>query len=344
MLYAKASLINDRYQYTDPAVQLTAGGSVMQYYQEAGWRQRLSANSKLLVFVPVQLSWLPTGVDSQRQSRVAIASAYSISTLHSRLEASVQARAERINTTNIFLPGAGLSFYAMRWMRLQANAQRTYRMPTLNELYYFPGGNSSLRPEQGWSEDAGYVVHIEKERWTLRQGTSVFNRNIDDWILWLGGAIWTPHNIASVHSRGAETDSRATYSTGNWRFHIAANTSYVLATTTASYLPDDGSPGKQIPYTPRYNLRVNAGFTWKRLYLNYNHSYTGYRFITTDESAWLLPYATGNVQASYTTSVYKHNIHLNAQCSNIWNVQYSVAGFRPMPGINWLAGFRLDIK
>lgn len=342
MVYAKASLINDRYNYEDPAVQLSSAASVYQYYQEVGWKQQVTDNSTLLLFVPVQRAWLPVpDGGAHAQNKAAIAGAYNLLFFRQRIEVSVQARGEQINDIGIFLPGAGASFNAAEWLRLRANVQRTYRMPTLNELYYFPGGNPRLKPEQGWSQDAGYTIALQQGRLTINHEATVFNRNIRDWITWLGGAIWTPYNIATVHSRGAETDSKITYTVGGKQFHIAAATSYVLATATDSYLPGDGSIGKQIPYTPRYNARINAGITLRKLHLSYNHTYTGYRFTTTDESAWLEPYSTGNILAAYNTTLYSHRLELNGQCNNVWNTRYSVAGFRPMPGINWLCGFRL---
>jgi hypothetical protein len=86
---------------------------------------------------------------------------------------------------------------------------------TLNELYYFPGGNTSLKPEQGWSQDAGYSLSFKSGPISLFHDVSVFNRNIHDWILWVGGAIWTPHNISEVHSRGVETENNIIYTIGN---------------------------------------------------------------------------------------------------------------------------------
>lgn len=338
-MYARASFVNDAYQYDDAAVQLATKGAVYQYFQELGWKHRFN-NADLLLFAPAQIAWTPAG---NTQRRAAAAGAYTVRALKQKLEASVQARAEQINNIGILLPGAGISFHAADWLQLRANAQRTYRMPTLNELYYFPGGNPRLKPEQGWTQDAGYTIFVQKGKFSIRQDASVFNRNIRDWITWLGGAIWTPYNIATVHSRGTETDTRITYTTGDWEMYVAAGTSYVLATATGSYMPGDGSIGKQIPYTPRYNVRANTGLTWKRLLVSYNHTYTGYRFTTTDESSWLEPYSTGNILAAYTLKINGRQLELNGQCNNIWNAQYSVAGFRPMPGTNWLAGLRLHL-
>lgn len=346
-VYARTSFINDAYAYEDAAVQLATKGTVYQYFQEVGWKQRWDY-SDLLLFAPAQVAWMPLSTGGKMQSRAALAGAYSVwmfkKRLAQRLRASVQARAEQINDIGVLLPGAGVVFGVVNGLQLRANVQRTYRVPTLNELYYFPGGNPGLKPEHGWSEDAGYTVDFRLGRFSMEHDASIFNRNIHNWITWLGGAIWTPYNIATVHSRGIETNSKITsFALGNWRIFVGAGTSYILSTTTSSYMPGDGSIGKQIPYTPRYNLRGNAGFMWKEIYFSYNHAYTGYRFTTTDESSWLEPYSTGNILLAYTLKIHGRQLELNGQCNNIWNAHYSVAGFRPMPGINWLAGIRLHL-
>lgn len=340
--YAKASLIRDNITYTDPDVRLHTSNTVWQYYQEAGWRYHIPRLGNLLVFAPAQISWIPSSLtDTQRISRYGLAATWTFSPLK-HLSVAVQSRAEIINGKHIFLPGAGSTYQLTNWLKLRANVQRSYRLPTLNELYYFPGGNTALKPEHGWSEDAGYTLHLQKSAWQFHHDASLFNRNMYDWIVWLGGAIWTPHNIAQVHSRGTETETSLKYTTGDWQYSIGVNTAYVLSTTTSSYIPADGSVGKQIPYTPRYNGRIIASVQYKRVLWQYTHTYTGYRFITADESSWLAPYQTGNVLLSYTYSWRTHAFAIQAQCRNIWNESYSVAGFRPMPGRNWLAGCSID--
>lgn len=343
--YAKSSLIRDVAQYRDDTVMIRSDNVVYQYYQEAGWKRNFGRYGQLLVFAPVQLSWMTIAAtnDLKQQSRVAMAAAYNIKRFDERLNIAINARGEQINTQSFLLPGASASFTITHWLGVRANVQRTYRAPTLNELYYFPGGNTALKPEQGWNEDAGYTVKVKAGSFTFFHYLSVYNRNIHNWIIWLGGAIWTPHNIAEVHSRGIETENNITYTTGEWKFHIGINTAYSLATTTTSYIPNDGSEGKQIPYAPRYNGLANIGFGYKKLSVNYNHTYTGYRFITTDESEYTRPYQTGNVQLMYNTSIHKHNVQLTGQCNNIWNQQYEVVSGRPMPGINWLAGFKVSL-
>ena len=349
--YAKMALMQDEVKYQDEAVLLATDNKVYSYYQEVGWKQSFKDMGQLMVFMPIHAAWLNQTDGNKVQDKEALAGAVNRKFFGDKLNVSLNARAESIHNykpgvesrEQVLLPGGSASYQLFKWCTLRINVQKTYRTPTLNELYYFPGGSTSLKPEQGWSEDAGYKVNFKVGRLLLHHDLSVFNREIKDWILWLGGAIWTPHNIAQVHSRGVETENTLFWHTGKWKFHFGLNTSYILSTTENSYIYNDGSIGKQIPYTPRYNGQANIGFEYRQVSFNYNHTYTGYRFMTNDESEYILPYQTGNIQAAVNTKVKNRAIQFSLQCNNIWNNQYQVVANRPMPGINWLAGFRVGV-
>lgn len=343
--YAKTAFIRDEIRYADSAIGQRSDNITYQLYEELGWREQLNEHHRFTVFVPITFAWLQQALTTFRadQTRAAVVIAYALSAVHDRLHVAANVRGEHINSLSILLPGADASFALRPWLSLRANVQRSYRAPTLGELYSIPGGNTALKPEQGWSEDAGYTLKLHiGDRAFFTHDLSYFNRNIRDWIIWFGGAVWTPHNIASVHSRGLETENKLLIDLGNWHLHFGLNTSYVLATTLASYIPGDGSIGKQIPYTPRYNGQFNIGFAYRAFYFNYNHTYTGYRFYNSDETGAIAPYNTANIQASYTTRV-GIPLQVFAQANNLWSQHYEVVTQRPMPLVNWLFGFKADI-
>jgi vitamin B12 transporter len=345
-IYAKAAFIKDVMLYDDTIVTLHAENITGQLYAEAGINYKLNPHHHLLVFAPLQYSWIDRELmhDTKTQNKLAIAAAWAMNYFKERLSVSLNAREEAIDDKTIFLPGANACYSLFKWLSLRGNIQRTYRAPTLNELYYIPGGNDKLKPEQGRNEDAGYRVKLKQGgAFSITHDLSYFNRNIKDWIIWFGGSVWTPHNIATVHSRGVETENSLQFNSGKWKLHLGVNTSYVLATTAESYILNDGSIGKQIPYSPRYNGQLNAGFGYKGWYLNYNHTYTGYRFVTTDESQYLEPYNTANAQLLYMVILGAYRLQFSAQCNNLFNNRYQVVSARPMPGINWLVGAKVDM-
>jgi iron complex outermembrane receptor protein len=380
-MYVKGSYSREYLHYTDSTVLLNNKNTVQQYYQEVGWKYQLQNPDKpesnnqskhlLMVYAPIQYSVASGENISTRESqfRPAVVAAYRYSGCHNKLLVNAAVRQEWVNgSTAPLLPGIGGSFQLLDKeaaqrkskieLQLMANLQRTYRIPTLNELYYFPGGNPDLKPEQGWSQDGGYAFtyayHLLPEqerskalkayRFVFTQELNFFNRNIQDWIYWLGGAIWTPHNIAKVHSRGMDMNNKIELTAGEIKLHAGVNYTYVLSTTEESYLPGDGSISKQIPYTPRYNIQGNIGFQWlDRLFINYNQTYTGYRFVTVDESQYLEPYNTANIQASYSFYGKRKSLTISAQLQNVFNTDYEVVNGRPMPGCNFLLQAKLGL-
>jgi iron complex outermembrane receptor protein len=345
-LSAKLSYVNDLMRYKDSMVGIDATYKTQQVYGELNVRYSVGSHHRFMLFLPVHMAWMERQqqADIVRQPRLGIAGAYNLSAYHHRLNIALHGRLRLNNDKSLPVSGLSIAYKCTDWLSVRTNIQRSYRLPTLEERYYEPGGNPNLKPEQGWSTDVGYTIKTKQEHnLVFYHDVSLFSRKIQDWIIWFGGAVWTPHNIAEVHSRGVETENRLQYKLNKWTLHLGVNTAYVLATTVQSYVANDGSIGKQIPYSPRYNGQMNIGLSYRKVYFNYNHTYTGYRFITVDESAWLEPYQTGNVQLMYSVPVNHKTLSLSVQCNNVWNAQYSVVNGRPMPRINWLIGLTLSL-
>jgi iron complex outermembrane receptor protein len=341
-LYAKSAFMQDRFAYSDPRIKLARHARINQYYGELGAEGRLGPGTSWLIFVPLQYMQLMDEPDHPRQFRTAVAGSLRKSFFNSRLSAAVNGRAELFDNKVIALPGVGGSYQVSRAIVLRATVQRSYRMPTLNELYYRPGGNDALKPEQGWSGEGGLAFSKELSAGLFfTGGLTAYSRHVRDWIIWLGGAIWTPHNLAAVHSRGLETEQELRGVLGGLKYRLALSAAYARSTPTESYLTNDNSIGRQIPYTPRFTGSGVISATWRGLMLSYVHSYTGTRYITADESASLDPYTTGNIMASYTLGK-KPGLSFHAAIQNIWDSPYAVVAYRPMPGINYLISIAIS--
>lgn len=343
-VYIRTGYSHERMLYKDSSISLDSKNITHTLFAEAGIRHELNNRHEYLIFIPTSKAWIPERGDSAYQNRYAIAASYLFRFAGSRLEIALNGRAENINRNHIGLAGMNSSFQLHRFIRLRANVQKTYRAPSLNEWYYNPGGNPQLKPEQGWSIDGGYTLRmpLSPQLW-IEHELSAFNRDIKDWILWFGGAIWTPHNIARVHSRGMESFNHLHIKLNNkTKAYIGLNTSYVIATSRETYIPNDGSIGKQIPYSPRYNGQANIGLENPRWHFRLNHTYTGYRYTTVDESEYVEPYHTTNIYLSYTLNYppYKH-FNLYLQANNLFDIRYEIVKFRPMPGRNWTAGIQM---
>ena len=81
----------------------------------------------------------------------------------------------------------------------------------------------------------------------------------------------------------------------------------------------------------------------------YNQNFTGLRYTTTNNSESIDGYSIGNLQIhyQYEKKKLKHNHNENlrydiyASLNNIWNVNYEVIRFRPMPRRNFQIGISI---
>lgn len=343
--YLRASFIADEMKYEDSTVKLSTINKTWQYYAEAGWKQHVSLKHKLLFFIPVHLSQMKLDTSMAVQNKYALAAAYNYTDLPQKLDVSVNTRGEFINSVSVFLPGINASYQLFNWIELRANIQKTYRIPSLNELYFEPGGNKNLKPEQGWAQDAGYIIKLQPtSRFSIQHDLALYHRLIKNWIVWYGGAIWTPHNIAQVRSTGLELEYLFKYHFSKWTVHLGFKGNYTKAVTVESYVAGDGSVGKQIPYTPWTTGLVNAGFSYKSYSFNYNHVYTGYRYFNTDETGLLDAYHTANVQMSNAFLFRNYDLQVSLLLNNIFDERYAVVASRPMPGRNLALSLTLGKK
>ena len=298
-----------------------------------------------MVFLPLQFNFLEDETDQilGRQNRMAIATAWSWSAQKWPMRLAGNLRGEVINQQAVLLPG--LSIDGGKNIFYKINVQKTYRAPSLNELYYDPGGQINLRPEEGWNADA--QVGIIK-KWTnhfgLKADQSFYYRNIKDWIIWYGGAIWTPHNIARVRSVGGETHIDFEKSCNRWKAHLGGQLHYGQSIVVESIAPNSGGLGNQIPNTPQLSWRIYGQWDWKNLSVGLNCSYTGLRYSTIDESEWVPEYCLLNGTLDYKMHVQKCPIALGINVNNLTNRQYQIVNGRPMPGINAMIYLKISFS
>ena len=277
--------------------------------------------------------------------------------------------------TNVFtlplIAGFNIKRKLYKEYYLNASISSNYRTPTLNELYFTPGGNINLKPETSRNLEGGIEQTVNKRQYSLKTRSTLFTRDVKNWIVWYGGAILTPHNIQKVWSRGVEIDASFRYQLESVKpepalkkkkikivdkvqssnrkqatnLHFQLLYSYTLSTTKESAIANDYSVGKQLPYVPRYQVKMNMGLTKNLFEIYYVYAYTGYRFVTTDESEYLLPYNTHNLFASYQLHLGKqHQLLTTFKVNNILNKSYESIVGRIMPGRNFSVGLNYWFK
>lgn len=288
--------------------------------------------------VPVKLETISGMPDKDtvlkhRLTKFALFAAYQTHFFKEKLSYNLAIRKEFTNLTQIpFTGNTGLSFQATSHITLKINGGKAFRQPTLNDLYWMPGGNPNLKPESAYDIDGTAEYQIQKNNFSfLIQGT-YFNRRTKNWIMWLpsSNGYSSPVNIAEVYSRGTETKTEFAYQKNEFRIKLQATTSYVLSTTTKNINENDNSIGRQLIYTPRYAGQGNLYLHYKGCSVLFNQSYTGYRFTTNDNSSWLNPYYLSNVKVAYKYSFSHITSEFFLNINNLFNKNYMVISNTPM--------------
>ena len=98
---------------------------------------------------------------------------------------------------------------------LKLNAASVYRNPTINDLYWQPGGNKNLKPESGKTGDIGLClneINLAKNI-TAKTEITLFNRKMKNQIIWLPeNGYWSAQNLDRTESKGIETKTIIRYS------------------------------------------------------------------------------------------------------------------------------------
>jgi vitamin B12 transporter len=209
---------------------------------------------------------------------------------------------------------------------------RNYRLPTLNDRFWQPGGNPDLLPEKGWSEEATLAYKKSSNGWQFNVSTTGFNRKMENWIMWAlleKQSFWSATNITEVWSRGAEQRLKIDYQKKDWQYSVSAGYNWTRSTNQIAVEKPKIPANQQLFYTPEHQFFGKLGINWRQLNMNYYHSFTS---ATLGVNENLAAYDLANFQFGYDWKLgdLKGNLLFNIQ--NIWNTNYYIVERRPMAG------------
>ena len=227
---------------------------------------------------------------------------------------------------------------------LKASVSRNFRFPTLNDLYFLPGGNPDLRRESGWTYDVGASFATGKEdvySWT--GSVNWFDSHVQDWILWLPTTkgFFSPRNVKDVHAYGVELSNDFSVKwKKDWLFSLNGTLSWTPSINEGEPMsPADQSVGKQLPYVPEWSSSITARLVWKRWSLLYKWCYYSERFTMSSNDVSLTgklpPYFMNNLTLERGISTRLAELSVKGAINNLFNEEYLSVLSRPMPGINF---------
>lgn len=226
----------------------------------------------------------------------------------------------------------------------KASVSRNYRFPSLNDLYFLPGGNPDLKNESGWSYDAGVSFSAGKEGiFTISGSATWFDSYIHDWIIWLPTTkgFFSPKNIKDVHAYGVEIDGKLDWIFAReWKLDIGATFSWTPSINNGEPVSiADQSVGKQLPYVPEYSSSINGRIAWRGWAFTYKWCYYSERYTMSSNDISLtgkLPtYFMSNIVLEKNLNFKWADFSIKGAVNNLFNEEYLSVLSRPMPGINF---------
>ena len=227
-------------------------------------------------------------------------------------------------------------------LNLRAFYKKIFRMPTLNDLYYTFIGNIDLNPEYTTQYDIG-VTYSRKFRGgypaRLEFQADAYYNEVTDKIVAMPTSNqfrWTMVNLGYVEMRGVDVALQTEWHLlKDLKANLRVNYTYEKAQDFTDAKSD--YYGGQIPYIPWHSGSAVLNLSYRDWDMNYSFIYTGERY----ESSANIPenYAkewyTNDLSLSRRLHWKKMLWKLTAEVNNVFNQQYEVVQWYPMPGINF---------
>jgi vitamin B12 transporter len=244
---------------------------------------------------------------------------------------------------NIFLTpdySAGLQVRVIRKKEsfIHFSISHNSKVPTMNDMYWNPGGNTMLKTENNYTCELSYDAAFEiSSAFMLKSKVSLYDISILDMIKWTPGSsgYWSPSNIDKANSAGAEGSLNLTYVKSFFNLKFDAEYSW----NHASLVNDNGNEeikGKQLIYTPEHLFTGSLRTSYKNYYITWLSSFTSKRYTSEDNSHSLSPYLLNNLSFGIKYHFDKSLIDINIKAENIFNVNYQTIAWYPMPGRSFM--------
>ena len=218
---------------------------------------------------------------------------------------------------------------------LKANFSRSSKLPSMNDLFWVPGGNQNLKNESAYTYELIYEMAKKiSSPLNLKFDLAFYHNYIMDMIQWRPGiySYWTADNVKAVNTSGIESSALLSYNIHKMTSSINISYTYTNATTRQSDILNDESIGKQLIYVPEHLANASLRFSLSGFYAYWKSSYTGEKYTTSDNSSFLPAYLINSVTSGYMFHRKSSNISLGITIDNLFNTNYQTIAYYPQPG------------
>lgn len=274
--------------------------------------------------------------DAQETAQAVFASAVG---QHGPLHLYPALRLDRVaaptgETLTAVSPQAGVNLHVVRRLWLKASAGRAFRAPTFNDRFWMPGGDPALRPERGWTADAGAAAEAHLGPLAATAEATVFASALADQIVWRPGRFddgfyWAPQNIGQTRTRGAEFSARLRLGTARRFAEVGGLMTWTDARDRTD--PEASSFDQRLLYVPARLVRADLALGAGPLRLDAGLEHTGTRATAADGTARLPPATVVDAGLSGRLRVGPAAAVLAVRLENLLDARYALVRQYPMP-------------
>ncbi len=230
-----------------------------------------------------------------------------------------------------FSVGAEYRVFPENGPLLKAKFSKNSRIPSMNEMYWMPGGNPALKSETGysseftgeWSGNPGRYLRIEGD-------LTLFRNHIYNMIRWQPGEFtyWEAMNISELNSYGIESHGGLEFTTG--KLTAGFNAAYTL--TKAVDKEEAANRDKaQVIYIPVNQVAASFNIKWRSLHSSINSNYFSRRYLNPDNTQYLPGYSVTDLDIGYRVVSGKIICDFSLRAENVFNANYQSIAYYPMP-------------
>ena len=345
----KTAYLNDYYNYNDSVVKINSTYKTNTFIAETE-ADKIIGNNR----IHFGLNWKAdiANITTYSSRKEENSGAAFLSLIHRfpliGWTVNINLRQEFVETYKApFSPSFGIEGKLIKNLIFSGSVSKNFRTPTFNERYYQPGGNTQLKPETSWNEEAGLTYLLKNNsQFHLDINATFYNSMINDFIIWIpvSSNVSEAENILKVHCRGIESSVKSALTKGSFIFSFDCSYTFSYSTYEKEVTAGDISLHKQLIYVPLNDVCGTFRISYKKNYfISYNQTFTGKRFITADNLTLLPAYTIGNVGISGVFKINKVKADIQFSARNIWSEHYYPVEWMPMPEINYMVTIGIGI-
>ena len=240
-----------------------------------------------------------------------------------------------------FSPSVALSFYPFGGENfcLRASYKSIFRLPTFNDLYYREVGNFKLNPEKTRQYNIGAAYSSSLGRWCEDFTLSVdaYRGFIDDKIVAVPGVfVWKMSNVGRVETTGADVNLNSSFAVGgDAKLRFSASYSYMHAVDDT---PGSVLKGNRIVYTPLHSGSADLSLSTAFADFGYSLVWSGSRYHLPQniQSNEIDAYGDHSFWVARRIGLRSGALLLRAEAKNIFDNNYEIIRYYPMPGRNYM--------